>query len=374
MVSSSLILDRAAQQLTLHGRTYTGDELKQLIQERHTLDLTPELSDLYAFLESWFEPSDTLMVQTSGSTGVPKMIHVSKARMMQSACLTCEFLGLHRGQTALLCMNLRYIGAMMMVVRALICELNLLVRPASGQPLLTITEPIDFAAMVPLQVYNALQEPQTYEVLQSIHRLIIGGGSVPATVEETLRTFPNAIYSTYGMTETLSHIALKQLNGSQASGRYTPFRSVNLTLSEQGTLLIDAPLVCDTPLVTNDLARLYADGTFEILGRADNTINSGGVKIQIESMESILQHHLSVPFAVSAVPDVKLGEAVVLLVALTPTTDVAQLRLQLTDLLPPYHGPKEIFGVDEIPLTETGKTDRARCRQLAFQLWKDKKR
>lgn len=365
MVPSALITDITRQRLTLDGRTYTGDELMRQIQERHTSDLPLEIADLYAFLERWFDSSDTLSVQTSGSTGLPKTMAVSKSRMVQSACLTCEFLDLRPGQTALLCMNLRYIGAMMMVIRALVCDLNLIVRPASGRPLANLTSPIHFAAMVPLQVYKALQNPQDRETLQAIHRVIIGGGSVSPAIEETLRTFPNAIYSTYGMTETLSHIALRPLAGSLASTRYLPFRSVALTLSERETLIINAPLVCEQPLETNDLARLYPDGTFEILGRADNTINSGGIKIQIESVESLLQPHLTAPFAVTSISDAKLGEAMVLLVVDSTVNNLSQLRLMLAELLPPYHQPKQIVPVAEIPLTETGKIDRKRCKLLA---------
>lgn len=142
---------------------------------------------------------------------------------MQSARLTCEFLNLQPGDKALLCMNLRYIGAMMVVVRSLIAGLNLFVRPATGHPLADINESLKFAAMVPLQVYNTLQVSVEKERLQQTDILIIGGGAVDSALEAEIKRLPGAVYSTYGMTETLSHIALRRLNGASASEHYYPF-------------------------------------------------------------------------------------------------------------------------------------------------------
>ena len=161
------------------------------------------------FLEEWNNPSPTLLVHTSGSTGKPKPILIEKRRMAASARITCSFLGLHEGDTALLCMPLDYIAGKMMVVRAVTCGLRLVAVKPSGLPVWK--EPIDFAAMVPLQVYNLLQTPDGSERLRSIRNLIIGGGSIDAALATTLATFPHPVWSTYGMTETLSHIALAHL-------------------------------------------------------------------------------------------------------------------------------------------------------------------
>lgn len=359
-----MVLNREYQLLTLDGSTYNKAQIKELVRSTN-VNKSPEMSDLFSFLSCWFDESDTLTVQTSGSTGVPKKQLVSKERMMQSARLTCDFLHLREGETALLCMNLRYIGAMMIVVRSLVCGLNLIVRPASGHPLKDLLQPIDFAAMVPLQVYNTLQSPDEREKLRALGRLIIGGGTVDEQLEQTLREFPNPIYSTYGMTETLSHIALRRLNGVEASSRYVPFNSVHLSLSAERTLVIDAPLVCNGTLVTNDIAQLYSDGTFEILGRKDNVINSGGIKIQTEQLEQQIRKHLDQPFAVTSIPNCKLGEEVVMLV--TGAVDSQALLRLLTDALPAYYAPKQLILVDHIPLTETGKIDRAACKKMALQ-------
>ena len=269
------------------------------------------------FLEEWNNPSPYVHVQTSGSTGAPKPMLVEKQRMLNSARITCDFLGLREGDTALLCMSLDYIAGKMMVVRSIERGLKLTTVAPSGHPLSTPHSPLSFAAMVPMQVYNSLQVPEEKERLMQIRHLIIGGGAIDDALASALKTFPNHVWSTYGMTETLSHIALRRLNGPDASEWYTPFPSVKVSLNEDRCLVIDAPLVCPSRLVTNDIAEL-SSGTdpevkFRILGRKDNVICSGGIKIQIETVERQLRPHLQAPFLITKRPDAKFGEAVVLL-------------------------------------------------------------
>ena len=268
----------------------------------------------------------------------------------------------------MLCMNLRYIGAMMVVVRSLVAGLNLIVRPASGHPLSDIEEPLRFAAMVPLQVYNTLRVPEEKERLEQTDILIIGGGAVDDSLEAEMSALPTAIYSTYGMTETLSHIALRRLNGDTASKHYYPFPTVELSLSAESTLVIKAPLICGEVLQTNDIACLYPDGSFTIAGRKDNVINSGGIKIQAEEMEKRLRPFIPVPFVVTSVPDPRLGQALTLLIA--GQVDVRELESKLQTVLDAYHRPRHIFMTESIPQTENGKTDRAGCRILARQMKK----
>lgn len=362
-----MIFDRQRQRLLLQGMEYTAGDISRLVAEG-AKNCPPALWDLYIFLEKWFDASPVITVHTSGSTGTPKELVVRKDRMMQSARLTCEFLNLQAGDTALLCMNLRYIGAMMVVVRSLVAGLNLIVRPASGHPLSDIEEPLRFAAMVPLQVYNTLRVPEEKERLEQTDILIIGGGAVDDTLEAEISALPTAVYSTYGMTETLSHIALRRLNGETASKHYYPFPSVELSLSAESTLVIKAPLICGEVLQTNDIACLYPDGSFTIAGRKDNVINSGGIKIQAEEMEKRLRPFIPVPFVVTSVPDPRLGQALTLLIA--GQVDVRELESKLQTVLDAYHRPRHIFMTESIPQTENGKTDRAGCRILARQMKK----
>lgn len=360
-----MILNRTHQTLLLEGKTYTPAECLRLAGDVDE-NTSPTLCDLYQFLRDWFADSPTITVQTSGSTGTPKQLTVRKDQMMQSARLTCEFLGLRQGDTALLCMPLQYIAGKMVVVRALVAGLNLMVRTPSGHPLADIQQPLRFAAMIPLQVYNSLRVPEEKGLLEQTGTLIIGGGAIDAALEDELRTLPGTIYSTYGMTETLSHIALRRLNGPDASLHYQPFASVALSLSVDGTLMIDAPLVCDEILTTTDVAQLHPDGTFTILGRKDNTINTGGIKVQIEQLEITLRPHITSPFAITSIPDVRLGEAIVLL--LEASEEPKELQIKLPDLFPPYHRPKHIYLVPSLPLTGSGKIDRAGCKSLAEHL------
>lgn len=360
-----MIFDRQQQRLLLEGKEYAPEDIFRLVAEGAG-NCPPALWDLYLFLNEWFDASPIITVHTSGSTGVPKELVVRKDRMMQSARLTCEFLNLQAGDTALLCMNLRYIGAMMMVVRSLVAGLNLVVRPASGHPLSDVEVPLKFAAMVPLQVYNTLRVPAERKRLEHTDILIIGGGAVDDSLEAELKTIPIAAYSTYGMTETLSHIALRRLNGEAASKCYYPFPSVELSLSAENTLIVKAPLICDDVLQTNDIACLCSDGGFTIAGRKDNVINSGGIKIQAEEMENRLQPFIPVPFAVTAVPDPRLGQALTLLIAGKP--DIKELENKLQAVLETYYRPKHIFITELIPQTENGKIDRTGCRILAQQM------
>jgi len=321
--------------------------------------------DLSGFLEEWNSPSPTITVHTSGSTGAPKPIEAEKSRMLASARATSDFLGLRRGDTALLCMPLDYIAGKMMVVRSIERGLNLTTVTPSNHPFSTIpddAEGFSLTAMVPSQVFCTLQVPREREILQRVRHLIIGGGAVSTSLAAELEDFPNAVWSTYGMTETLSHIALRRINGPDKSEWHTPFDGVNVSVDENGCLVIEAPSVCHSVLVTNDVALMHRDGRrFKILGRKDNVICSGGIKLQIEAIEEQLHPLLKVPFCITGRPDPKFGEVAVLLVE----KGGSDLPEGLFDILDPYSRPKDIIFVDRIPLTPTGKIDRAAAILLA---------
>ena len=312
------------------------------------------------FLEEWRDESPYVRVQTSGSTGAPKQMLVEKRRMLASARRTNDFLGLQPGDTALLCMSLDYIAGKMMVVRALERHLKLICVEPSGHPMKQ-RDGYTFAAMVPMQVYNSLQVAEERERLKEIRQLIIGGGAIDEALAEELKDFPHGVWSTYGMTETLSHIALRRLNGEAVSEWYTPFPSVEVSLSEDGCLVIDAPEVCEERLVTNDIAALGDDGRFRILGRKDNVICSGGLKIQAEEVERQLHPHLREPYLITKRHDARLGEAMVLLTE----GSVSEARQVCERILTKYHQPRAYLHVDHIPLTETGKPARRQAEIMA---------
>ena len=353
------------------------------------------------FFSEWNNDSDRVLVHTSGSTGKPKPMMVEKKRMLNSARITCDFLGLKPGDSALLCMSLDYIAGKMVVVRSIERHLHLISVSPSGHPLKDIdlkdvngkdvNGEITFAAMVPMQVYNTLQVPEERERLTHVRHLIIGGGAIDASLEKELHSLPGniAIWSTYGMTETLSHIALRRINGAEASEWYQPFDSVKISQTEEGCLVIDAPLVCAETLVTNDIVEIepyiynkvekhdkveknevVEKLRFRIKGRKDNVICSGGIKIQIEEVEALLKPHLEKPFMIAKKKDEKFGEIAVLL---TEDEDLKKVEATVRRLLSgksddsnksseskshKYWIPREYLHVDHLPLTETGKPKR----------------
>ena len=328
------------------------------------------------FLSEWNNGSDRVLVHTSGSTGKPKPMMVEKKRMLNSARITCDFLGLKPGDSALLCMSLDYIAGKMVVVRSIERHLHLISVSPSGHPLKDVNKEITFAAMVPMQVYNTLQVPEERERLTHICHLIIGGGAIDASLEKELQALPGniAIWSTYGMTETLSHIALRRINGDEASEWYQPFDNVRISQTEEGCLVIDAPQVCAETLVTNDIVEIepyiynkVEKLRFRIKGRKDNVICSGGIKIQIEEVETLLKPHLEKPFMLAKKKDGKFGEIAVLL---SEDEDIKRVEATVRRLLSDesekssdhkkykYWIPKEFRYVEHLPLTETGKPKR----------------
>lgn len=351
------------------GREWSSADIKEL-QRRSLSDEEVALRPVYAFLARWFSSSTFMEVQTSGSTGVPKRIKVEKTLMIRSAVRTCEFLGLKSEDTALLCMDMRYIGAMMMVVRALVADMRLVVRQATGNPLRGVNERIDFLSVVPMQLFNTLQVADEWECMISIPYIIIGGGMVDKKMCDALKDVEGKVYSTYGMTETLSHIALRKINGSDASECFLPLRGVDVSLSQQNTLVIKDNFLGGKEFVTNDVGEVFDDGSFVISGRVDNVINSGGIKIQIEKDEILLAPYIDGLFALSALPDVRLGEALVLLVEDRCEMKNEDLMEIGRRCLPRYHEPKHIIRVKEIPMVGNSKIDRTECRRLAESYYK----
>lgn len=432
------VRDRQAQSITINGTTYSAEQCR--VPEGKTISMLHQtmleqhgeksfLVDVAKFLEEWFNSSNLLQVQTSGSTGTPKKLMVEKERMMNSACMTLSFLGLKAGDGALLCMPLAYIAGKMVVVRSLVGRLNLCVTEPSSNPMQAwyeqelsqgkstsdIVVPT-FAAMIPMQVYNCVRDPLSDKLLRQVRELIIGGGAVDADLGSRLNDYPNHVWSTYGMTETLSHIALRRINQESldkssassidksnteafaktepslvnehasdyeddGSSWYEPFEGVKLSLSDKGGLVIDAQSVCAEPLITNDVVVFNEQGHFKVIGRLDNVINSGGVKVQIETVEKQLNAAIE-DFAkadaqsalvqlqcmITSKSDEKFGQIVVLLY-----TFKDGVKYELTDeqwstlfsKLHRYHVPKLKIYVQSLPLTGTGKPDRASAKKIA---------
>lgn len=319
------------------------------------------------FLAQWNDASPTMEVRTSGSTGTPKLIYIEKVRMRASARMTCDFLELKPADTALLCMPLDYIAGKMMVVRALERNMKLLSVEPSGHPLADNTLSdlnegiVHLAAMVPLQVWNTLQVPEERERLCHIKHLIIGGGAIPRELEQELRTLPINVWSSYGMTETLSHIALRRISEDY----YSPLPDISLSQDQDDCLIINAPALCAQTLYTNDIVRFHGKDRFQVIGRRDNTICSGGIKIQIEQVEAWLQSIGIDNIMVTYREDKALGQALVYLTTDEINTDMLRKSVPTDTSNSKFWLPRHIVKVPFLPLTPTGKPDRATAKRLA---------
>ena len=330
-----------------------------------------------SFVQEWFSESPTVKVQTSGSTGTPKIFDIEKSKMLHSAKTTCNFLGLKKENTALICLPIEYISGKMMVVRAIESGLKLVLKTPSSTPLTDLNEDIYFCAMSPLQVENSLDK------IHFIKNLIIGG----AAVSENLKTkitqnlkhsnTQTQIFETYGMSETLSHIALKEIY-PKADDYFTTLDGIEISLDERGCLKINAPKLNDEILKTNDLVEIkHFDSPstssgqagqcdkkqFKYLGRIDNVINSAGLKIYPEELENLVKKEIPNEVVFIGIPDDLFGQK---LVAIIESEENEILKIKLLKIKYPSknHQPKEIIFIKKIPRTENGKINRRELLNL----------
>ncbi|WBX98898.1 AMP-binding protein [Chryseobacterium gambrini] len=314
------------------------------------------------FLNEWFSDSDTVKVQTSGSTGAPKVFDIEKSRMMNSAEMTCDFFGLQEGDTALICLPVEYISGKMMVVRSMMRKLKLIVTDPSVKPVETLDRKIDFCAMTPLQVENSLDK------LYLIKNLIIGGAAVSEDLkkkmQETLKKSDSEtyIFETYGMSETLSHIGLKQIL-PESEEYFTVFENVEISLDERNCLRIYAPKLTPDILQTNDLVEIKNKKQFKFLGRIDNVINSGGAKIFPEQLEALVKKEIPNEVVFLGIDDVSLGQKLIAVIEGEKSDDLIK-KIREIQFEKSFHKPKEIVFVEKIPRTPNGKVSRKELLKL----------
>ena len=320
----------------------------------------------HTFLEQWFDTNDYVEVKTSGSTGVPKTIHLQKEHMKNSAKATGAFFELEEGTKALLCLSTDYIAGKMMLVRALTLGWYLDVVEPVSNPLEGIDAVYDFCAMVPMQLANSLDN------LTKVKILIVGGGAVSATLQEKIKNISTSVYATYGMTETITHIALKKLNNYNVVENYKVLPHVKISLDNRGCLVIDAPKVSDEKIITNDLVKIISETEFEWLGRYDHVINSGGVKLIPEQIEQKLSEIINDRFFVAGISDDVLGEKLVLVIEQNVTSSAVEKSAILNVVrnlktLTKYEVPKEIYFLPKFIETETKKIQRRKTLDLLFK-------
>ncbi len=329
---------------------------------------TPPPADSY-FRQAWefcclyLSGQQDFVLHTSGSTGQPKPIHLTRAQMQASAWMTQKALNLQAGQSALVCLNVAYIAGTMMLVRGMELGLKLCVTAPSSQPFDALPQDlkIDFAAVVPLQLQTLLEARQ-HNRLNALEVIIVGGAPVGNALLSEIQRLHVRVLSTYGMTETVSHVALRQLNGDNPSQQYTLLEGIEADTDERDCLRLKGAVTNQEWIQTNDVVIFYDKRQFEIIGRADNIINSGGIKIQLEKIERVVEQiwRRSERFFAWGQPDERLGQKLILLVENAQLLDNEKIKADLGTLLSAYEIPKEIHNIKKFVETATGKVDKRR--------------
>ncbi|WP_242649251.1 AMP-binding protein [Aequorivita soesokkakensis] len=311
------------------------------------------------FILEWLDENDFITVKTSGSTGTPKEIKLQKKHVFNSANATVTYFDLRENTKALLCLSSEYIAGKMMLVRGMIVGWDLHTTSPEKNPLENRDENFNFTAMVPYQVFHSLRD------LHKVKKLIVGGGAVPSELEQQLQKVNTQVFATYGMTETISHIAVRPLNGSEKSAVFSALPKINFSQTENGCLQIHVPEISEETVATNDVVELLSPTSFKFLGRIDNVINTGGVKVHPEVIEEKISLHLKQPFFIASEKDNALGERVILIIE-------SEKQLQLEDysevfeMLSAYERPKKIYSIPQFFYTETRKIKRAEVLKKIF--------
>ncbi|HZK07793.1 MAG TPA: AMP-binding protein [Bacteroidales bacterium] len=353
--------------ITFQGKYREGEALRDYCTEELSMKQTePWRRSIFSFLMQWLDDKSHIIVPSSGSSGQPKQLQLSKQHMVNSALKTGAFLDLKKGDSALLCLSADYIAGKMMLVRAMTLELNLFITEPADNPLQNIPDArFDFAAMVPLQVHELLKTKAGEAKLNNIRNLIIGGSDIGFALRNKIKTLTNRTFHTYGMTETVSHIAMQQLNGQIPDEVFHLLPGVNISTDSHQRLIIDAPDVASVPVHTNDVAELLTPDTFRILGRYDQMIISGGINLFPEVLEAKIETFIPKRFAISCVADERLGEKVVLVIEdeKWEVENTRILKANISKALERFAIPKEIIFINKIPETPNQKIDRIALRK-----------
>lgn len=324
----------------LNGCHFTKDDLCTLAYE-FVKEGNESEKYLGLFILDWFDESHEIILKTSGTTGKPKEITVVKQAMVNSALATGDFFGLHPKDKALCCLPVNFVAGKMMLVRAFILGLDIDFTEANAAPLKNLDKEYDFVAMTPMQTENSLDK------LHLIRKLIIGGSKINHSLEEKLKKIPSEIYETYASTETLTHIAVRKIG--EEFFRLLP--GISISLDPRGCLIINAPRISADKIITNDLVELKSENEFILLGRIDDVVNSGGIKLFPEKIEPQLADKIPYRFFLGGISDSVLGEKLVLIIE----SEKYDFDITAFDTLDKYEKPKEIFFVPKFPETENGK-------------------
>lgn len=341
----------------LNNRHFSHQELKEVAYS-YVKEGKPYEQAVGDFLIDWSDDKSFIMVKTSGSTGTPKTIKLDKQTMVNSAIATGDFFKLQPGNRALHCLPANFIAGKMMLVRAMILGLEIDIVEPTAQPVFDYEVPYDFCAMIPIQL------SKTHTYINNIKLLITGGAVVSAKLKESIQTIETRIFETYGMTETVTHVALKKINrfskGDPVNNMFKTLPNVTISKDNRDCLVIDAPSLSTSKITTNDIVKVYSNTEFEWLGRIDNVINSGGLKLFPEQIEAKLAPFIEGRFFIAALPDADLGEKVILVVE----GDVYTNDESVFSKLDKHEIPRDTFLVSKFAETVSGKIQRPDTLQL----------
>lgn len=361
------------QNINLNNKLVSFDLIRNYSQ------FLPEFSSyenkVIEFFSNWINGKENFMIETSGSTGKPKQIVLNRAQMIKSALMTGKKLGLKKRDKAFICLSVDYIAGMMMIVRSFVLGLGMTVIDPCSNPFEKIdgNSVFDFTAMVPLQVHEIFDKtPEKKVIFDKMKAILIGGSSVGISLQNKISSIKASVYATYGMTETVTHIALKRLNGDGRDDFFKTLHGVEIGKDERGCLTIKSEITNGKLVVTNDLVEIIDENTFLLHGRIDNVINSGGIKIQSEKVEIAIEETIfenNIPerkFFVAPVEDEKFGNIVSVIFEGNPFSEQTENKIKesLKNKLTKYEIPKKFFYIQKIHLTSTDKIDKIRTLEF----------
>lgn len=319
------------------------------------------------FLEK-YKNDTNFKLQTSGSTGQKKEIYVLKKQLQQSAIATIEALNLKKSDTALLCLHFDFIASKMMLIRAFEADMNLVIsKPNADLGALIEKYQISFAAFVPLQIEKII-DSNGIEMLNKIQTILIGGTAISQNLACKLQFCSSNIYQTFGMTETVSHIALRKINEKKPKKYYTILPHIEIKTNAENCLCIKGDVTNNVWIETTDVIHLIDNQNFEWIGRKDFVINSGGIKIHPEELETKIAEVVKLNFVISSLEDEKLGQKIVLVLEQkNKIIDEEKLLLQIKNFLSVYEAPKLIVYLLNLPFLENGKINRLEIKNLIAQ-------
>ncbi len=348
--------------LLINGNCINLSEVAKLDVQNATF--TTFEKTVFSLINNWNSTQNNFTLFTSGSTGKPKQITFTKHQLKTSAQLTIDALSLKPFQTSLICLDPSFIAGQMMIIRSLENSMNMVVIEPSADPLRLIAkdEKIDFAAFVPYQLKAILESKDATEKLNQIRTIIIGGAALDDKTKQQLQELDCQIYATYGMTETITHIALQKINGVDKQDYFKALKGITLSVDERNCLTIEASHF-NEKIITNDIVELISNDKFRWIGRFDNVINSGGLKIIPENIEekskkAFVELNISDRYFIAGIPDSKLGQKAILVIERKDDSIKNELSNRLVGCLSKYEIPKEIYFVTNFIETKTQKIDR----------------